>query len=49
MKKQTMTRMEITIGTTKHCMKNIQKSVLIWYSCEEMFSLVTDVARYPDF
>jgi ribosome-associated toxin RatA of RatAB toxin-antitoxin module len=49
MKKQTMTRMEITIWTTKHCMKNIQKSVLIWYSCEEMFSLVTDVARYPEF
>lgn len=44
-----MTCMEITIGTTEHCMKNIQKSVLIWYSPQEMFSLVTDVARYPEF
>jgi ribosome-associated toxin RatA of RatAB toxin-antitoxin module len=30
-------------------MKNIQKSVLIWYSPEEMFRLVTDVAHYPEF
>ena len=30
-------------------MKNVHKSVLIWYSAEEMFSLVTDVARYPEF
>jgi ribosome-associated toxin RatA of RatAB toxin-antitoxin module len=30
-------------------MKNVRKSVLIWYSAEEMFSLVTDVARYPEF
>jgi ribosome-associated toxin RatA of RatAB toxin-antitoxin module len=30
-------------------MKNIQKSVLIWYSPEEMFRLVTDVASYPAF
>jgi ribosome-associated toxin RatA of RatAB toxin-antitoxin module len=30
-------------------MKNIQKSVLIWYSPEEMFRLVTDVARYAEF
>jgi ribosome-associated toxin RatA of RatAB toxin-antitoxin module len=30
-------------------MKNIQKSVLIWYSPEEMFRLVTDVDRYPEF
>jgi ribosome-associated toxin RatA of RatAB toxin-antitoxin module len=30
-------------------MKNIQKSVLIWFSPEEMFRLVTDVARYPEF
>ena len=30
-------------------MKNIHKSVLIWYSPEEMFRLVTDVARYPEF
>lgn len=30
-------------------MKNIHKSVLIWYSPEEMFRLVTDVERYPEF
>ena len=30
-------------------MKNIHKSVLIWYSPEEMFRLVTDVDHYPEF
>jgi ribosome-associated toxin RatA of RatAB toxin-antitoxin module len=30
-------------------MKTVQKSVLIWYSADEMFALVTDVARYPQF
>ena len=30
-------------------MKNIHKSVLIWYAPEEMYRLVTDVARYPEF
>ncbi len=30
-------------------MKSVHKSVLIWYSPQEMFSLVTDVARYPQF
>lgn len=30
-------------------MKTVQKSVLIWYSPEEMFALVTDVPRYPEF
>jgi ribosome-associated toxin RatA of RatAB toxin-antitoxin module len=30
-------------------MKTVQKSVLIWYSAAEMFALVTDVARYPEF
>jgi ribosome-associated toxin RatA of RatAB toxin-antitoxin module len=30
-------------------MKNIHKSVLIWYSPEEMFRLVTAVDRYPEF
>lgn len=30
-------------------MKTVHKSVLIWYSAEEMFSLVTDVDRYPEF
>jgi ribosome-associated toxin RatA of RatAB toxin-antitoxin module len=29
-------------------MKTVHKSVLIWYSADEMFSLV-DVARYPQF
>ena len=30
-------------------MKTVHKSVLIWYSAEEMFSLVVDVVRYPEF
>ena len=30
-------------------MKTVQKSVLIWYTAQEMFALVTDVARYPQF
>ncbi len=30
-------------------MKNVQKSVLIWYRCEEMYDLVVDVAQYPRF
>ncbi|MFC6280866.1 MULTISPECIES: type II toxin-antitoxin system RatA family toxin [Polaromonas] len=30
-------------------MKTVHKSVLIWYSAAEMFSLVTDVASYPQF
>lgn len=30
-------------------MKNVFKSVLIWYSAEEMFALVTDVGKYPEF
>ena len=30
-------------------MKQVKKSVLIWYTPEEMFALVTDVARYPEF
>jgi ribosome-associated toxin RatA of RatAB toxin-antitoxin module len=36
-------------GKRFDCMKNIHKSVLIWYSPEEMFRLVTDVERYPEF
>lgn len=31
------------------CMKHVHKSVLIWYSAEEMFALVTDVPSYPQF
>jgi ribosome-associated toxin RatA of RatAB toxin-antitoxin module len=30
-------------------MKTVHKSVLIWYSAEEMFALVTDVGSYPEF
>lgn len=30
-------------------MKTVHKSVLLGHSAEEMFALVTDVARYPDF
>ncbi|WP_294766683.1 type II toxin-antitoxin system RatA family toxin [uncultured Rhodoferax sp.] len=30
-------------------MKTVHKSVLIWYSPDEMYRLVTDVARYPQF
>lgn len=30
-------------------MKSVHKSVLIWYSAEEMFGLVTDVQAYPEF
>lgn len=30
-------------------MKTVHKSVLIWYSADEMFNLVTDVDRYPEF
>ena len=30
-------------------MKTVHKSVLIWYSAQEMFDLVTDVPKYPQF
>ncbi|HYP86151.1 type II toxin-antitoxin system RatA family toxin [Variovorax sp.] len=30
-------------------MKTVHKSVLIWFSAQEMYALVTDVARYPEF
>ncbi|MDR2128461.1 MAG: type II toxin-antitoxin system RatA family toxin [Burkholderiaceae bacterium] len=30
-------------------MKTVHKTVLLWYSAQEMFNLVTDVERYPDF
>jgi len=30
-------------------MKTVHKSVLIWYSAQEMFALVTDVGSYPQF
>ena len=30
-------------------MKTVHKSVLLWYSPAQMYALVTDVARYPEF
>jgi ribosome-associated toxin RatA of RatAB toxin-antitoxin module len=30
-------------------MKHVHKQVLIWYSPSQMYALVTDVARYPEF
>lgn len=30
-------------------MKHVKKSVLLWYSPHQMFSLVADVQRYPEF
>ncbi len=30
-------------------MKHVRKSVLLWYSPVEMYELVTDVQRYPEF
>lgn len=30
-------------------MKHVKKSVLLWYSPHEMYALVTDIARYPEF
>jgi ribosome-associated toxin RatA of RatAB toxin-antitoxin module len=30
-------------------MKTVKKSVLIWYSPQEMYALVTDVEQYPKF
>ncbi len=30
-------------------MKHVKKSVLLWYSAQEMYDLVTDVDRYPSF
>ena len=29
-------------------MKHIEKSVLIWFSAQEMFALVADVPKYPE-
>ena len=30
-------------------MKHVKKSVLLWYTPQEMYDLVTGVDRYPDF
>lgn len=36
-------------STISHCMKQVNKSVLLWYSPHEMYALVTDIAAYPQF
>jgi ribosome-associated toxin RatA of RatAB toxin-antitoxin module len=36
-------------SASTHFMKTVEKSVLIWYSATEMFALVADVERYPEF
>ncbi len=30
-------------------MKHVRKALLLWYAPAEMYELVTDVARYPEF
>lgn len=30
-------------------MKTVHKSVLLWHSAADMFALVTDIPRYPEF
>ena len=30
-------------------MKQVKKSVLLWYSAHEIYQLVTDVEKYPEF
>lgn len=30
-------------------MKHVKRSVLLWYSSREMYNLVTDIERYPEF
>jgi len=42
-------RDEYNPDATRDCMKSVHKSVLIWHSAHEMFTLVTDVAQYPRF
>ncbi len=32
-----------------HCMKHVRRSVLLWYSPREMYSLVTGIEAYPQF
>lgn len=41
--------MLFTLALWRVCMKTVNKSVLIWYSTQEMFDLVTGVERYPEF
>jgi ribosome-associated toxin RatA of RatAB toxin-antitoxin module len=33
----------------RDCMKHVKKSVLLWYSAHEMYTLVTEVEDYPRF
>jgi ribosome-associated toxin RatA of RatAB toxin-antitoxin module len=33
----------------RDCMKQVKKSVLLWYSPAEMYRLVTDIPSYPKF
>ena len=35
--------------TPEHTMKTVQKTALLWYSARQMYDLVIDVARYPEF
>ena len=37
------------LAQKSYCMKKLIKSVLIWYTPEEMFRLVTDVDQYMNF
>ena len=39
----------VKIGQILYSMKTVHKSVLIWFSADEMFRLVTDVPSYPQF
>jgi ribosome-associated toxin RatA of RatAB toxin-antitoxin module len=38
-----------SIVRAPHTLNAIHKSVLIWYSASQMFDLVSDVPRYPQF
>ena len=44
-----MTQRNYNLQIWSYCMKKLLKSVLIWYSPEEMFRLVTDVDEYKNF
>jgi ribosome-associated toxin RatA of RatAB toxin-antitoxin module len=44
-----MTQRNYNLKIWSYCMKKLLKSVLIWYSPEEMFRLVTDVDQYKNF
>lgn len=44
-----MTQRNYNLRVWSYCMKKLLKSVLIWYSPEEMFRLVTDVDQYKNF